>query len=75
MPILVLNLTISKLLSNILTPSRVIFPLILHVSIKSFILLKHLNRVDFPHPDGPINAVTSLSLMSKFTLNKACFSL
>ena len=39
-------------------PSYDIKPVILHSSIKSFILSKHLNNVDLPHPEGPINAVT-----------------
>ncbi len=28
------------------------------MSIRSFILLKHLSRVDLPQPEGPIKAVT-----------------
>ena len=27
---------------------------------RSFILLKHLSSVDFPHPEGPISATTRL---------------
>ena len=30
-------------------------------------------KVDLPHPEGPIKAVTSFFLISRFTLNKACF--
>ena len=39
-------------------------PVTLHISITSFILLMHLMKVDLPHPDGPINAVTSFSFKS-----------
>ena len=72
-PIDSLNLTTSILLSIISLSSILIDPSILQISITSFILLMHLIKVDFPQPDGPINAVTSLLWMSKFTLNNACF--
>ena len=32
-------------------------PSIFTIGIKSFILFIHLKNVDFPQPDGPINAV------------------
>ena len=42
------------------TPSNVMLPVILHSGTKSFILFKDLSTVDFPQPEGPINAVISL---------------
>ena len=35
----------------------------------------HLIKVDFPHPEGPIKAVTSLLLISKLILCNACLLL
>ena len=37
-------------------------------------IIMHLMKVDLPHPDGPINAVTSFSFRSKLTSNNACLS-
>lgn len=33
-------------------------PSIVQFSIKSFIRLKHLSKVDLPQPEGPMKAVT-----------------
>jgi hypothetical protein len=40
----------------------------------SFMRLKHRRNVDFPQPDGPINAVTERSGISTDTDLSACFS-
>ena len=37
----------------------------------SFIRLKHLSRVDLPHPEGPMKAVTSLLGVARLTLLSA----
>ena len=42
-------------------PPMVILPVMLTLSIRSFMRLKHRSKVDFPHPDGPMKAVTSFS--------------
>ncbi len=42
-----------------------IFPSVLVPGIRSFIRFKQRKKVDLPHPEGPISAVTFLSKNSK----------
>ena len=53
------------------SPSNVTFPVILQPSTRSFILFNDFNNVDFPHPDGPINAVISFWGRSRLIFFKA----
>src|SRR5262245_34917790 len=46
------------------SPLTLIVPVILTLSIRSFIRFKQRSSVDLPQPEGPINAVTRRSSMS-----------
>src|SRR3990172_9332615 len=46
--------------SCIMEPSR------RKLAMRSFILFRHRRKVDLPHPDGPIRAVTLLVFISMF---------
>ena len=58
----------------ILLPSISMSPVTLHPSIVSFMRLRHRKKVDLPHPDGPIQAVTSLPDTEMEMLLRAGFS-
>jgi hypothetical protein len=55
------------------SPSKRICPVIRAESIRSFIRLKHRRRVDLPHPEGPISAVTVFFGMRIEISRRACF--
>src|SRR4030065_1540837 len=73
-PMRLLSSEISKPLEYIFVPLYNISPLTRNIGTRSFILLRHLMNVLFPHPEGPIMAVTDLAGISKFTFFNACFS-
>ncbi|OPY17313.1 MAG: hypothetical protein A4E23_01558 [Methanomethylovorans sp. PtaU1.Bin073] len=57
-PTLFRSSTTSTSLEYMSLSSIFMFPSILQFFTKSFILFMHLKNVDFPHPEGPIRAVT-----------------
>ncbi len=54
------------------SPSRVTEPVRRTLSIRSFMRLKQRRSVDFPQPDGPMNAVTCRFGMARVTFFSAC---
>ena len=48
-------------------------PVTLQPGMRSFMRLMQRRNVDFPQPEGPINAVTERGIMSSATPNNACF--
>src|SRR5215217_264951 len=74
MPIRLLMITGSTvLLSYILMPSRMTWPLAPAPGVISCIRLRQRIRVVLPQPEGPIKAVAVLALTSKLMFFKACF--
>jgi hypothetical protein len=56
------------------TPEILMEPAPMRVpSIRSFMRLRQRRRVDLPQPDGPMNAVTSFSLIGKWMPWRALF--
>lgn len=64
MPISLLKFTTLMRSSKILSPSYMIAPSLLAPGIKSFMRLMLRKKVDFPQPDGPINAVIAFFSIS-----------
>src|SRR5262245_850011 len=56
-----------------LGPSNRMSPSMRVPSTRSLSRLKQRNNVDFPHPDGPMNAVIFLLGISRLTSKSACF--
>ncbi len=56
------------------SPSSSIAPVCRAPGMSAFSRLIERNSVDFPHPDGPMNAVTERAGMVRFTSKSACFS-
>ena len=63
----------STVLSKMLCPRSRMSPEWRMPSMSSFMRLKFRSSVDFPQPDGPMNAVTCFSGMSMLMSKSACF--
>ena len=50
------------------SPRSSISPSVRQIGMRSFIRFKHRRRVDLPHPEGPINAVTAFRSIGNETL-------
>src|SRR5437868_12789910 len=68
-----LKATMSSDGSYTLSPSRQRSPSWRTPGIRSFNLLIDRRKVDFPHPDGPISAVTARAGMARVIPFSACF--